>query len=255
MNPITVKQLKPYLYMLDDNGESTGYLVIGDQKACLIDTMVGSEDLMLLVRRYTDKPVVVVNTHGHPDHIYGNIYFDKVYMNFKDLDIAKEHMANPQFLEMCKEKGKVMPPFEDIHEGDVIDLGNRTLEIYDLPGHTPGGIMLLLKEDRILFTGDGINHHLWMQLPESSDLKTLADNIERVMFLEDKADLILHGHAKDYDDIALMRSVMNGAREFCAGKTDADLPYKWFGGVNMQHPFSVPAGKRFQQEDHVICYK
>ena len=37
-------------------------------------------------------------------------------------------------------------------------------EIYELPGHTPGGIVLLLREDRILFTGDSVNHHLWMQL-------------------------------------------------------------------------------------------
>ena len=68
MADITVKQLKPYLYLLDDNNEATGYLLVGDEKACLIDTMVCGEDLYALVRRYTDKPIVVVNTHGPRNH-------------------------------------------------------------------------------------------------------------------------------------------------------------------------------------------
>ena len=51
-----------------------------------------------------------------------------------------------------------MPPFEPIRGGEVIDLGGLHLEVIELPGHTPGGILLLLKEDRILFTGDSINH-------------------------------------------------------------------------------------------------
>lgn len=255
MAEITVKQLKSYLYLLDDNSEATGYLLVGDEKACLIDTMVCGEDLYALVRRYTDKPIMVVNTHGHPDHIYGNVFFDKAYMNLKDLDIAKSHMEHPEFVDWCEKNNKFMPPFEDIHEGDVIDLGNRTLEVYDLPGHTPGGIMLLFKQDRILFTGDSINHHLWMQLPECSDMKTFAENLERVMFLENEADVILHGHAKDYDDISLMRSLYIGAMEICEGKTQDDKPYKWFGGEDLQHSFNVPADKHFQQDDHVICYR
>ena len=53
MADITVKQLKPYLYLLDDNNEATGYLLVGDEKACLIDTMVCGEDLYALVRRFT----------------------------------------------------------------------------------------------------------------------------------------------------------------------------------------------------------
>ena len=176
-------------------------------------------------------------------------------MNLKDLDIARIHMKHPEFVDWCEKNNKFMPPFEDIHEGDVIDLGNRTLEVYDLPGHTPGGIMLLFKQDRILFTGDSINHHLWMQLPECSDMKTFAENLERVMFLENEADVILHGHAKDYDDISLMRSLYIGAMEICEGKTQDDMPYKWFGGEDLQHSFNVPADKHFQQDDHVICYR
>lgn len=253
--PIYVKELKPYLYLLDENHGATGYLLVGDNKACLIDTMMASENLGETVRGLTDKPVMVINTHGHPDHIYGNVFFDNAHMSFKDLEIAKEHMNHPEFVKGCKEHGVTMPPFEDLKEGDVIDLGGKTLEVYELPGHTPGGILLLFKEDRILFTGDAINHHLWMQLPECSTMDELVKSLDRIMFLEEKADLILHGHARDYDDISLISALRNGAKELSEGKVENDLPYKWFGGEDMQHPFSVPEGKHFQQDNHVICYR
>ena len=106
-----------------------------------------------------------------------------------------------------------MPPFKTVKEGDVIDIGGRTLEVFALPGHTPGSIVLLLREDRILFTGDAINHHLWMQLDGCSSLNEYVKALDNIMFLEDRADLILHGHARDFDDISLMRCMRDGIKE------------------------------------------
>lgn len=164
---IKVSKLNDHVYLMDDAKESTGYLVVGSQKALVIDTMNGYENVYEVVRTITSLPVVVVNTHGHCDHIYGNIYFEEAFMDPADLPIAQKHMENPQFVKLCEEKGLKMPPFLPIQGGDSIDLGDLHVEIVELPGHTPGGILLLLKEDRILFTGDSINHQVWMQLEES----------------------------------------------------------------------------------------
>ncbi len=234
---------------------STGYLLIGDKKAVVIDTMNGLNDLYKVVRSYTDKPIMVINTHGHPDHIYGNVYFEEAYINPADIPMAEEFFKEPAFIEEFEKRGGVkIPPFKEIHGGDVIDLGGKTLEVYELPGHTRGSIVLLFKEDRILFTGDAINHHLWMQIPDTTPIKDMADNIEKLLFLENEADVILHGHARDYDDISLMRSLMEGAREIVAGQTKDDEPYEWFDGIAKQHHFKVDPDKHFQQDDHVICY-
>ena len=148
-----------------------------------------------------------------------------------------------------------MPPFRDILPGDVIDLGGRTLEVFGLPGHTPGGILLLLREDRILFTGDSVNHHLWMQLDGCLPLREYVNALDRVMFLEDRADIILHGHARAADDISLLRCMKRGIEEICAGDTADDKPYSWFGGEDLQHAFRCEPDKRYQQDDHVICYR
>lgn len=244
---IILKQINDHVYLMDDNHEATGYLVVGSKKALVIDTMNGLENVYDVVRTITDLPVMVVNTHGHCDHIFGNVYFDNAYINPKDIPLAKEHMAFPEFIKECEKQGVKMPAFSEIKGGDTIDLGDLHVDIIDLPGHTPGGILLLLKEDRILFTGDGINHHLWMQLGESLSLSEFAENLEKVMYLKDEADYILHGHAQDMDDISLMDKLLKGAREIAEGKTENDLPYEWFDGVDKQH--------KFDEDGSVICYK
>lgn len=76
------------------------------------------------------------------------------------------------------------------------------------------------------------------------------------MFLENEADVILHGHARDYDDITLMRALRDGLQEIIDGKTSNDTIYKSrFSGESLYHEFSVPEGLKFQQDKHGILYK
>ena len=253
--PLYIKPLKPHLYLIDEAHEATGYLVIGKDKACVIDTMNGYNDLYKAVREITGKPVMVVNTHGHPDHIFGNVYFEEAYLSPKDMELAVSFTEDPEFIAVCEKEGFSMPPFRPIKGGDVIDLGGKTLEVYDLPGHTPGGILLLLKEDRILFTGDSVNQHLWMQLDGCLPLDEFVKELDKIMFLEDRADLILHGHSQGYDDISLLRCMRNGVVEICEGRTENDRPYRWFGGVDLMHPYKLEEGKKYQQPESVICYR
>ena len=250
-----IKEVMPGIFLMDEAHEATGYLVTGRDRACVIDTMNGYCDLYQAVRERTDKPLTVVNTHGHPDHIFGNMYFEEAYINPADRELARMFTEDPEYIKMVEERGKTFPPFRDILPGDTIDLGGRTLEVFGLPGHTPGGIMLLLREDRVLFTGDSVNHHLWMQLDGCLTMKQFLRELDQVMFLQDRADVILHGHARDTDDISLLRCMRNGVEEICCGKTEQDTPYQWFGGTDLQHPFRCDPDRHYQQEDHVICYR
>ena len=176
-------------------------------------------------------------------------------MNPADAALARSFVEEPEFLAFCREKGREMPPFRDIRPGDTIDLGGRTLAVYGLPGHTPGGILLLLKEDRVLFTGDSVNHHLWMQLDGCLPLHEFVKELDKVMFLQDRADIILHGHARKEDDISLLPCMRRGIQEIVDGKTGDDIPYEWFGGTDLQHPYRCEPDKRYQQDEHVICYR
>ena len=59
-----IKEVRPGVFLMDEAHEATGYLVVGNDRACVIDTMNGYNDLNKAVRKLTDKPLVVVNTHS-----------------------------------------------------------------------------------------------------------------------------------------------------------------------------------------------
>lgn len=238
MTRIKVKQLTLHVYLMDDAGESMGYVVIGKTKALVIDTMNGYEDVNAVVRTLTDLPVMVVNTHGHCDHISGNIYFEEVSLHPLDMELARRHMQFEEFMRLLEEKKLSLPTLRPIAHNDLIDLGGLTVEIIHCPGHTQGSILLLLQEERILFTGDAINTHLWLQLEESSSAQEYLRVLDGIMYLKDRADYILHGHAGELLPISLMERLRSGLWELCQGMTENDTDYSYFGGTARQHPYN-----------------
>ncbi|MET3289248.1 UNVERIFIED_CONTAM: glyoxylase-like metal-dependent hydrolase (beta-lactamase superfamily II) [Brevibacillus sp. OAP136] len=169
-----VYQLPKDVYAIYEPGhfqEVISYLIIGETKAILLDTGMGIGNIYELVHSLTDKEIEVVNSHSHFDHIGENYKFSKVSI-FEDVNAVttltkgysveelKEHVTSMMF---AKEPPKDfiaetyrMPPceFDLLHDGDIIDLGNRKLKVIHTPGHSSDSIMLHDEENRILFTGD-----------------------------------------------------------------------------------------------------
>ena len=125
------------------------------KEALLIDPG-GHEDQ--LVERISQKGLhlkYVVNTHGHPDHVCGNARIKeltaaKIVMHEEDNEI----FTSPAGQERAMQMGFTPSPPADItvKDGDRIVVGKVILEIIHTPGHSPGGICLLV--DGNLFTGD-----------------------------------------------------------------------------------------------------
>ena len=119
---LKIQRINDHIRLLNDRDEGTGYLVTGTDKALVIDTMYGQEDLKEAVKNLTDLPLMLVNTHGHFDHTYGNLYFDKAYIHPADIGIANAYFKADGFIQMMKETGRKPAEFEPITEGTVIDL-------------------------------------------------------------------------------------------------------------------------------------
>lgn len=236
MSKIQISKVNDHIWLLDDAGTSTAYLIAGSKSAVLLDTMNGNEDVAAICRGLTDLPIKLINTHGHPDHVGGNFYFDEFYLHPDDYDLCMQ-MVSAMTAEGPK-KGMIFPKFIPITEGETQDLGGIHLELFNLKGHTQGGLLFLLPEDRILFTGDAINRHLWMQLEGCTGMQELADNIDKLSFLKERADVIYHAHARGPEPITLMDDLRRGALELAAGKTENDKPYVYFGGEVKQHEFA-----------------
>lgn len=225
--------------MLNDKNEATGYLVTGKEKALVIDTMMGYEDVYAVAGTLTELPLVVVNTHGHGDHIYGNIYFKEAYIHPKDIELANKEFENPAFQTAVEPLGLKPAKFYEVREGDVFDLGGVTLEVYETPGHTPGSIVMLDRADRILFTGDTIIEQTWMQLEESMPMETFLNSLDKVQKFRDKFDYVLTGHSRHIEDASLCEAHRTAVKEVCDGMTEDDVTYEWFGGKCMAHPYGA----------------
>ena len=237
-----ITQLRPNVHLIDDAGESTCYLITGSEKALLVDTANGYEDLHEIVRSLTDLPVTVVNTHGHGDHVFGNLYFEEAWLHPADnalydmfFGYAKEDLAK-RGLRPC--------PVKALQIGQIFDLGGVQLEVVDLRGHTAGSVGLLDKAGRILYTGDGLNTHLWMQLDHSLPIPVL---LETLRALKEKHggdfDHVAHGHARELRGKEILDWMIRGCEEILDGRTEDDPPYEYFGGVCRQHPISDTPGE------------
>lgn len=234
-----IESITDGVYLIDDAGESTCYLICGTEKALLFDTANGQEDLQDIVRSLTDLPLIVVDSHGHPDHVFGNKYFSEAYLHPADRQIVES------FLDEDNRRCRLL----DIMYGQTFDLGGVTLEVVPLQGHTPGSIGLLEREKRLLFTGDAINTHLWMQLDHSLSIQTLK---EMLMHLQAQYggtfDKILHGHAREPKDACLVDVLLGACEELLSGAIKNDPDYTYFGGVCKKHLLS-------DNEDECIVYR
>lgn len=109
------------------NGSENMYLLEGKEKVLLLDTGYGAGNLRAFVEKLTDKPIIVANTHYHPDHAAGNGEFEEVYMSegaLIDAPSVEAPGAVPFDLKKLPH-----PDYKKIwlKDGDRIDLGDLSL--------------------------------------------------------------------------------------------------------------------------------
>ena len=177
INPyVEVYQFRDNLYGLftencDGMGDVWMYLIIGPDKAMLIDTGYGLGDIKALCSHLAGgRELVVVNTHDHFDHAYGNCRFDKVYCHeylVPYLTNQHSHMWDYLFdywgdniwLEFDRSDLPVWREYQiiGVPDGYTWDLGGGyEVELIHTGGHAAGHAAFLDKQNRILFTGDNI---------------------------------------------------------------------------------------------------
>ena len=235
-------QIRPNVYLIDDAGDSTCCLITGSERALLVDSVNGYEDLKAITKTLTDLPVIVVNTHGHGDHIYGNVYFEEAWLHPADFALYDQFFG---YAKDIMEQNNLKPcPVKALEIGQIFDLGGVQLEVVDLSGHTAGSIGLLDKDARIIYTGDGLNTHLWMQLDHSLPISSMLETFRKLKAEHGQDfDYVAHGHTKVLRDKEILDWMIQGCEDILAGRTEQDMDYQYFGGVCRQHPISGTPGE------------
>lgn len=146
------------------------YLIAGTERAILLDTGMGVANIREVVDGLTDLPIMVVNSHAHWDHVGGNVLFDEILIHPAESDDLLLGFPNERMQRWFQPSRLTGPLPQDVDietmaippsratgllfEGQVFDLGGRTLEVLHCPGHSPGGIVLLDRARGILFSTD-----------------------------------------------------------------------------------------------------
>ena len=202
-------------YAIDEpyNWEETiAYLILGKDKALLFDTGMGLDTISIVVKELTKLPVVVLNSHTHPDHIGGNTEFGYILA----MDTKYTRMNATKGYQHNEVKWEVSPasfclsrlPHEDtahydikpfnvsryIKDGYIINLGGRSLQVIATPGHTPDAICLYDKQAGYLWCGDSFYEGPILLSSDKTDLKAYRQSINKMAQLAAKSTLVLPAH-------------------------------------------------------------
>ena len=187
--------------------ETHCYLLIGSDSALLIDTGLGICNIYDEVRKLTDKPIITVPTHIHWDHIGGLNHFSNFYAHKEELDwlsgkfplpievvrnMVVNHCDLPEGFDVRQYQLFQGKPTKVLTDRDVIDLGNRVIEVLHTPGHSPGHVCFWEKTRGYLFTGDLVYKDTLFAYYPSTDPIAYLKSLERMSVLPAKR--IFPGH-------------------------------------------------------------
>lgn len=207
-----------YTESLDGMGNVWSFLIIGPKKALLIDTGFGLGDLKGLCGELTGgMEIILVNTHAHFDHAYGNFPFGRVYCSEYEVP-SMQRANNPHIWDyLFDENGKGnwcdfdradLVPWQDyeiigVPDGYIFDLGDGyEVELVHMGGHTPGHAGFLDKVNRIFFPGDdGCIGNLMVGGADPSDpylhmasVTTLRESFAKLVARRDEFDSLFPSH-------------------------------------------------------------
>ena len=184
------------------------FLIAGEKEALLLDTGMNVGKALEAAKSLTSLPVRLINTHADPDHIGGNKDFSEVMMHAAEKENYVQHGSGGG----CT---KIIP----VSDGEVIDLGERPLQIVWIPGHTPGSIGLLDIKRRYFFSGDTVQQgsEIFMFGPQRN-LAKFAESLEKLEKMSDKFDLIFACHGQLPVKPSVIPELIAGAKKVMAGE-------------------------------------
>ncbi|GAA4870998.1 MBL fold metallo-hydrolase [Actinomycetospora straminea] len=246
------------MWLVAEPGHVNSWLVAGRDRAVLVDSGLGIAPIRPVVAALTDRPVDVVHTHAHVDHVGGDAEFDRVAIHpagVAELRAGVDPAERRRYLAYARRLLAAAPPYRALdrdffhllsadadprplppdvdtawdprpapepdllHDGDVVDLGGRTLRVLHTPGHTPDSVCFLDEHAGLLFAGDTVNTGpIYAQAPES-DLAAFAASTARLAALADDVHLVLMCHfGRGVAEGAYLREVADAFAALQAGE-------------------------------------
>lgn len=183
------------------------YVVYDDgSKACVIidpgcSNASEENELFGFIDSHRLKPMMVISTHGHIDHIIGNNAVKKRY----GVPVAAHPNVRNDYTHAKQQatwfglptEGSFDMPDVDLEDGEIIQVGESTLEVISTPGHAIGSISLYAEIEGLVFTGDALFCRSIgrTDLPGGNYEQLRTNIIERLFHLPDDTE-VYSGHGE-----------------------------------------------------------
>jgi glyoxylase-like metal-dependent hydrolase (beta-lactamase superfamily II) len=238
------------------------YLIIGEDKAVLIDTCVGIVGLRQFIESLTDKPITVLLSHGHIDHAMGAPEFDTVYINHDDIELYKSmcdvegrkgyvaaNIGAENASKFKKEDYVESNPeleFNKLSDSMTFDLGGISVEAYGYEGHTKGCMVFLIPDERVLILGDACNNATFLFDKICSSVSEYkSKTIEIRDKLQGKYDRVFLMHHIITASVDILEEMIDVCDTIIAGKAD-NIPFEFMG---TKAYIAKAANERFERLD------
>ena len=253
-----VRELAPRVWLIAEPGHVNSFLIEGDDLAVLMDTGLGVANIRSVAESLSGKPILVVNSHHHFDHSGGNLLFENIaihrsgeqlladeppeglaagymeyvgrllnaWQDYKEADDVYFHLITRETLLRPLPDGfdpasyviRPSSPSRLLDDGEVLDLGGRTLRVLHTPGHSPDSICLFDEVNGLLFGGDTVNTGpIYAQLT-GSDVSQFARSTARLAALRTSIGRVFVCHFMRVDNAPdLLAEIAEGFERILAG--------------------------------------
>jgi len=240
------EKIRDKVWRIADDDIDNIYLIEGRDSALLIDNGTGAANLHNYLKSITKLPLILVNTHSHPDHTGSIIQFDKIHAHPNDFKMIRFFATPKMRAQMTTAMGlnrvpdslrfhvsdtSYMPTLLPAKDGYVFDLGDRKIEVIHVPGHTPGSICLLDHKDKLLYTGDNDNSLVWLHPQDALPLDVYLKSLLKLQARSAESTTLMPAHGPPVDRDFINEQI-ECVRQIIAG-TCVGTPYESFAGKGL----------------------
>ena len=197
-------------------------IIEGKNAILVVDTGMGPKNAEAVYKKALEiskgRKIYITTTHFHPEHNFGASVFKKsgatIIMN--RLQVNELERKGTQYLEMFRSFGELektsllgteLVTADDIYSGiKILDLGNKEVILYEMPGHTSGDQVIFVKDDSVVFMGDLVEERFFPIMPDKDTQPSKWINV-LIKVKKLKPNIIVPGHG-DIGDIQLLEDVL-----------------------------------------------
>lgn len=134
--------------------------ILGDEEtreAVVIDPGGDEDEILDTLNRNKLQLKLIIDTHGHFDHVDANQPLKDAtgaQIAIHEADAGMLHQPSAEAMFFTGNRLRLSEPDILLKEGDVLTFGQYRLKVLHTPGHTPGGISLLLEDHTYVYVGD-----------------------------------------------------------------------------------------------------